>query len=151
MRPRRLVPRVVADDRTNSVLISGDPAQRLRIATWIAHLDTPLENGGDTQVLYLKYADAEELATKLKEQITGVAAAAAGGAAGAAAASAAASADRSVTIWPDKETNALVITAPPKMMRSLTTVIDKLDIRARRCWSRPSSPTSAPPSPPTWA
>ncbi|MFO1504361.1 MAG: type II secretion system secretin GspD [Steroidobacteraceae bacterium] len=121
-----LVPRVVADDRTNSVLISGDPAQRLRIATWIAHLDTPLENGGGTEVVYLKYADAEALAAKLKEQATGVAAAAAGGAAGAAAGGA--SADRSVTIWPHKETNAIVITAPPKMMRSLRTVIDKLDI-----------------------
>lgn len=95
-----LVPRVVADDRTNSVLISGDPAQRLRIATWIAHLDTPLENGGGTEVVYLKYADAEALAAKLKEQATGVAAAAAGGAAGAAAGGA--SADRSVTIWPHK-------------------------------------------------
>ena len=33
-----------------------------------------------------------------------------------------------MTIWPDKQTNAIVITAPPKMMRSLRTVIDKLDI-----------------------
>jgi general secretion pathway protein D len=121
-----LTPRVVADDRTNSVLISGDPAQRLRIATWIAHLDTPLENGTGTDVIYLKYADAEALASKLKEQATGVAVAAAGGAAGAA--GGAAGADRSVTIWPDKQTNAIVITAPPKMMRSLRTVIDKLDI-----------------------
>jgi len=56
-----------------------------------------------------------------------LAAAAAGGAAGAAAGGGAA-ADRSVTIWPDKNTNAIVITAPPKMMRSLRTVIDKLDI-----------------------
>jgi general secretion pathway protein D len=120
------VPRVVADDRTNSVLISGDPSQRLRIATWIAHLDTPLENGGGTEVVYLKYADAEALAAKLKEQATGVAAAAAGGAAGGAVGGAAA--DRSVTIWPDKQTNAIVMTAPPKMMRSLRTVIDKLDI-----------------------
>jgi general secretion pathway protein D len=122
-----LVPRVVADDRTNSVLISGDPSQRLRIATWIAHLDTPLENGGGTEVVYLKYADAEKLAAKLKEQATGIAAAAAGGTGGAAGAGGAA-ADRSITIWPDKQTNAIVITAPPKMMRSLRTVIDKLDI-----------------------
>jgi general secretion pathway protein D len=122
-----LTARVVADDRTNSILISGDPSQRLRIATWIAHLDTPLENGGGTEVVYLKYADAESLAAKLKEQATGVAAAAAGGAGGAAAGGGA-GADRSITIWPDKQTNAIVMTAPPKMMRSLRTVIDKLDI-----------------------
>jgi general secretion pathway protein D len=119
-----LAPRIVADDRTNSILISGDPAQRLRVATWVAHLDTPLENGTGTEVVYLKYADAEGLAAKLKEQATGVATAAAGGAT----ATATVSADRSVTIWPDKQTNAVVITAPPKMMRALRTVIDKLDI-----------------------
>ena len=40
----------------------------------------------DTQVRYLKYADAEKIAPKLKEQITGIAQASqTGGAAGAAA------------------------------------------------------------------
>ena len=33
------------------------------------------------------------------------------------------------TIWADVPTNALVITAPPKLMKSLMLVIDKLDIR----------------------
>jgi general secretion pathway protein D len=37
--------------------------------------------------------------------------------------------DASVTIWADVSTNALIITAPPKIMRSLMAVIDKLDIR----------------------
>jgi general secretion pathway protein D len=41
----------------------------------------------------------------------------------------AASADRSTTIWAEPETNALVITAPAKVMRSLMAVIDKLDVR----------------------
>jgi len=76
--------KVVADDRSNSVLIGGDQSQRLRIRALIAHLDTPLEAGGDTHVRYLRYADAEKIAPKLKEQITGVAQASApGGAAGA--------------------------------------------------------------------
>ena len=118
--------KVVADDRSNSVLVSGERAARLRITALIAHLDTPLDNGGETQVRYLHYADAEKLAPKLKEQISGVTAPA--GAAGAAAGGAA-GADRSTTIWPDKTTNALVITAPPKTMRSLMSIIDKLDIR----------------------
>ncbi|NNF66789.1 MAG: type II secretion system protein GspD, partial [Gammaproteobacteria bacterium] len=61
---------LVADDRTNSVLISGDKNERLRLKTLIVHLDTPLEEGGDTQVIYLHYADADELAGKLKEQAT---------------------------------------------------------------------------------
>lgn len=118
-----LAPRVVADERSNSVLVSGDSAQRLRITALIAHLDTPTENGGDTEVRYLKYASAEKIAPKLKEQMTGVVAAA-----GATGGAAAAAADRSTTIWADTDTNALIITAPPKTMRSLLTIVDKLDI-----------------------
>src|SRR3954468_15831540 len=62
--------RVIADDRSNSVLIGGDKSLRLRIKALVAHLDTPLESGGDTQVRYLQFADAEKIATKLKEQIS---------------------------------------------------------------------------------
>ena len=40
--------KVVADQRTNSVLISGDPAERLRIRALVAELDTPSSAGGDT-------------------------------------------------------------------------------------------------------
>jgi general secretion pathway protein D len=115
--------RLVADERTNSVLIGGEASQRLRLRTLITHLDTPLEAGGDTQVRYLRYADAEKIAAKLKEQ------ALAGGPAQPGQSAAAGGADRSVTIWAEPETNALVITAPPKTMRSLMSVVDRLDIR----------------------
>jgi general secretion pathway protein D len=124
--------RVIADDRSNSVLVGGDKTQRLRIKTLVAHLDTPLDNGGDTQVIYLQFADAEKIATKLKEQISATvaitgAAPAGGGAPGGS--GVAASADRSTTIWAEPETNALVITAPAKVMKALRAVVDKLDIR----------------------
>src|ERR1700726_2318586 len=77
--------KVVADGRSNSVLLGGDQSQRLRVRALVAHLDTPLEAGGDTRVRYLHYANAEKIAPKLKEQITGIAQAAAGtGGAGAA-------------------------------------------------------------------
>jgi general secretion pathway protein D len=69
---------LVADARTNSVLIGGDKSERLRLRALIAHLDTPLEDGGDTQVRYLRYADAEELATKLQQHFTAQAQPAAG-------------------------------------------------------------------------
>ncbi len=120
--------RMVADERTNSVLISGEKSQRLRIKALVAHLDTPLESGGDTQVRYLRFADAEKLAAKLKDQAT-VTAATTQGAPPAAGAAAAAQVDKNITIWAEPETNALVITAPPKVMRALMSVIDKLDIR----------------------
>jgi general secretion pathway protein D len=110
---------VVADDRTNSVLISGDKTDRLRLRTLITHLDTPLEEGGDTQVRYLRYADSEELATKLQSQYQQQSAEEGGSLA-----------ERGdIVIWADQPTNALIITAPPKTMRSMMSVIDKLDIR----------------------
>ena len=117
---------LVADARTNSVLIGGDRADRLRLRTLIAHLDTPLEDGGDTQVRYLRYADSEELATKLQQHFSGQGPAAAG--AGAAPVTSAANADR-ISVWADTQTNALIINAPPKTMRSIMQIVDKLDIR----------------------
>ena len=115
--------RAVADERSNSILLAGDKTQRLRARTLIAYLDTPLVGGGDTRVRYLRYADAEKIAAKLKEQI-GTTGGSAPGAAGASA-----SAERSTTIWADPGTNALVVTAPAKQMNSLMSIVDRLDIR----------------------
>lgn len=112
---------LVADARTNSVLIGGDKSGRLRLRALIAHLDTPLEDGGSTQVRYLRYADAEALAAKLQTHFTQQAAAGGQGAA-------AATGDQ-VSVWADLQNNAIVVNAPPKVMRSLMTIVDKLDIR----------------------
>ena len=117
---------LVADARTNSVLIGGDKSGRLRLRTLIAHLDTPLKDGGDTQVRYLRYADAEDLAGKLQQHFSqqpGQSSQAGSPAAGQRANM------EGISIWADSQTNALVITAPPKTMRSLMGIIDKLDIR----------------------
>jgi general secretion pathway protein D len=121
------------------VLVSGEQSQRLRFRTLVAHLDTPLEAGGDTQVRYLRYADAEKLAAKLKEQ-TGAVVAQAGGAP-AAQAQATGGVDKSITIWADPDNNALVMTAPPKAMRSLMSwwtgsMCAAPRSSSRPCWSR---------------
>ena len=122
--------KVVADERSNTVLIGGQEAQRLRIRALIAHLDTPLGGGGDTRVRYLHYANAEKLAPKLKEQITGIAQATTGvGAAAAPAANPQLAAEKNAMVWADPTNNALVITAPPKIMRAVMDIVDKLDIR----------------------
>ncbi len=57
---------LVADERTNSILISGDRAARVRTRGLIAHLDTPIESGGNTRVVYLKYANAEDMVSILQ-------------------------------------------------------------------------------------
>jgi general secretion pathway protein D len=120
--------KVVADERSNSVLISGDQSQRLRIRALVAHLDTPLKAGGDTQVRYLHYADAEKVAPKLKEYITGIAQGTPGGTGGAQG-TPQAQAEKNAIVLSDPATNSLIIMAPPKIMRALTEVVDKLDIR----------------------
>jgi general secretion pathway protein D len=130
--------KIVADERTNSVLISGERSLRLKAKALVLDLDTPRRGGaGDTEVRYLLYADAEKLADKLKGQASATAKAQGGPANGAAPPAAAgggggggtSNVDASVTIWADVPTNALIMTAPPKIMKNLMAVIDKLDIR----------------------
>lgn len=53
--------RFAADERTNSILLSGDSAVRLRMRGLISNLDTPVESGGNTRVIYLRYANAADL------------------------------------------------------------------------------------------
>lgn len=116
--------KLVADTRTNSILLSGDRSDRLRIRALIARLDLPTETG-NTQVIYLHYAKAKDLATELKGYISDLQKQSGKGAAP----SAGGASEPSVSVIPDKRTNALIITAPPKAMRSIQEVIAKLDIR----------------------
>jgi general secretion pathway protein D len=120
---------VIADARTNSILLSGPSATRLRFRALITHLDTPTAQGGNTQVRYLNYADAEDLATKLQAQF---------GAAGSSGAvrpatpggeGAAGPANSGpVTIWADAGTNALVINAPERVRQDMMAVVNQIDI-----------------------
>lgn len=117
---------LVADERTNSILISGDKAERLSIRALITHLDTPLESTGNTHVVYLRYAKAKDLVAVL----TGVSESIEKEQQGGGKAPAAPTAGRSpVTIQAHEDTNSLVITAPPDLMKSLQGVISQLDIR----------------------
>ena len=121
-------PRVFADSRTNSILLAGAKNARLKLRALIAHLDTPLENGGDTQVIYLRNANAKDLVPILQgvaATLTGIApptALKAGEAAGPASASTA-------TIQAHEQTNSLIISAPPAVFRSLASVVRQLDVR----------------------
>lgn len=118
---------IVADDRTNSVLLGGDKSERLRLRAIITHMDIPLELAGNTQVVYLRYASAVDLVKVLTDVSKTIVKTAAGKpATGAAAATASAS---DINIQADENTNALIINAPPGVMRSLRSVVNQLDIR----------------------
>ncbi len=114
-------PKIIADVRTNSVLLSGEPSTRLRLKAIIAHLDTPLEASGNTRVIYLRYANAKDLATVLSAVSASL-----GADPGKAPPQAAAG---KINIQADENTNALIINAPPDVMRDLESVVRKLDVR----------------------
>ena len=123
--PTFLIPKIVADDRTNSVIVSGESIARKRIADLVARLDSELESSGNTRVYYLKYAKAEELVKVLK----GVSESIEAETKGSSKSSGSRSNTREVSINSHDDTNTLVITAQPDMIRSLESVIRQLDIR----------------------
>jgi len=114
---------MVADERTNSILLGGELSERITLRALITHLDTPAETLGNTHVVYLRYAKAKDLVPVL----TGVAESQVKDAQGKAAA--APKNQGTFQIQADESTNALVITASPDVFRSLRSVINKLDIR----------------------
>jgi general secretion pathway protein D len=122
---------VIADERSNSVLIGGDKSERQKLLDIISQLDVPLGEDGATQVVYLSYASAENLAPILEgyaqqadtqgaPKAAGQAAAPSGGGGGF---------DGKTRVIADKDTNALVITGSPKAIKAIRNVIAQLDIR----------------------
>jgi len=119
--------RIFADTRTNSVLISGAKAGRLKLRALVAHLDSPIENGGDTQVIFLRYANAKDLVPILQgiaSTLTGIAPPTASKNGGGEIAGAS-----PATIQAHEQNNALIISAPPAIFRSLAAVVRQLDVR----------------------
>ena len=115
---------LVADARTNSVLISADELERARMTQLIRYLDTPLEQSGNVKVIYLEYAKAEDIAEVLTKVMQNIGRVDAGEAGRAQRAS-----ETSATIEADANTNALIITAPTDKMAALEAVVARLDIR----------------------
>ena len=115
---------LVADKRTNSVVVTADELSIERIKGLIDYLDIPLEQSGNVRVMYLEYADATEVAevltrvmqnlSRLDDEATGR--------------NRSASASKS-TIEADAGTNSLIITADTDEMAALEAVIARLDIR----------------------
>ena len=115
---------LVADKRTNSVVVTADELSIERIKSLIDYLDIPLEQSGNVRVMYLEYADATEVAevltrvmqnlSRLDDEATGR--------------NRSANASKS-TIEADAGTNSLIITADTDEMAALEAVIARLDIR----------------------
>ncbi len=108
---------VIADPRTNTLIITGDKAARLKMRALVSHLDTPLEDGGSSNVIYLQYANAANLVPILEQTVsTGSGEAE----------------TKSANIQAHEGTNSLIITGSPAVVRALMPVIRQLDIRRRQ-------------------
>lgn len=114
-----------ADERTNSILLSGEKSSRLKYRAIISDLDSPVQSSGNTHVVYLRYADAKNIAAILNNVGQDVVKAEAKNSGNAGSGAKA----ETVSIQADETSNALVITAPASVYPSLRSVIQQLDIR----------------------
>ena len=122
--PEFLQPKLVADDRTNAILISGDPKVRERLKRLIKQLDVEMATKGNNRVIYLKYAKAEDLVDVLKGVSDNLQAEKQSGQ------KSGQGAQRGeVMISAHPQTNSLIVTAPQDIMKALEDVIAQLDIR----------------------
>ncbi len=120
--PGSMVANVVADERTNAVLVSGEPNSRQRIIAMIKQLDRQQAVQGNTKVIYLKYAKAADLV----EVLTGISSSLQSDKQSA---RPVAAIDKNIIIKAHGQTNALIVTAAPDVMNDLERVIAQLDIR----------------------
>lgn len=137
-----IAPKMIADSRTNSLVVIATPGDMAAVEDLIAKLDVPTPEGrGQIHVYYLAHANAEELAQVLTAQATDISrttttAAAAPGQQGRppqagrrAPPTQSGTGPLGITITADKPTNSLVITAPPEAYTVIREIIEKLDIR----------------------
>ena len=129
--PEFLIPKIVADERTNSVIVSGELQARQRVSDIVKRLDAEQESQGNTRVYYLKYAKAEDI-VKVLQGVSNSMVAAANSAQSQQAAQGGSSSrgsNREVSIEAHTESNSVIVTAQPDMLRNLEEVIRQVDIR----------------------
>lgn len=114
---------IVADERTNTVLVSGDSTMQEYVRGLIYQLDQEKVSQGNTKVIRLSYAKA----LSLVEVLSGISANLQNDKK--TPSNASISVMKNVVIKADEQTNALIISAAPDMMRELEQVIEQLDVR----------------------
>ena len=110
-------PRVLPDERTNSLIVIATEQDAQTIAGLVRQLDIERPAGTDgVHVVYLKNADANEVSRSLERALTSMKLAGA------------VQPTPQIQITPDASTNALVIVAPPSDFDVISQIIEKLDI-----------------------
>lgn len=142
-----VVQKVVADERTNSLIVLGSERGIEQVRRFIEQMDVPVEGGGgQIHVYYLQNVKAEDISQTLASLTSGTKSKSGAGFGGvppgaipAGAAPAAPGAPTTATllggevkITADAPTNSLVIQASPRDFDVLKSIIRKLDIRRRQ-------------------
>lgn len=112
---------VVADERTNRLIVKGEKSARKRIMELVAKLDVPSTSAGTIQVIKLNHANAKDVADILKGLMDGKQASAKGKGKD--------SPSSALSIFPDEALNALVVRAEPSVISEIRNVVGLLDVR----------------------
>ncbi len=119
------IAKILADDRSNSVVVIGTEHAYMRILEFIKRLDVPHSGEGEIHVLLLQHADAVELSKTLNEIVTG--AASQTGATPKTGTAPLTIFESGVKVSADKATNSIVVTSSLRDFANLRMVIDQLD------------------------
>ncbi|WP_082191540.1 type II secretion system secretin GspD [Cellvibrio sp. pealriver] len=114
-------PVIVADKRTNAVVISADDLSRQRLKLLVDDLDRPQSKNSNVRVEYLQYAKAEDVAKVLSGMIQSLGQGKA--------AEGAAPNSNPPAVQADEATNSVLITADVDTMDTMLSIIESLDIR----------------------
>ncbi|WP_163834580.1 type II secretion system secretin GspD [Spartinivicinus ruber] len=110
---------IIADERTNRLIVTGKPSFRSQVKRMARSMDIEADSASSTRVIHLRHADAKNLAEALSEL------------------------SKSLTIQSgkdkkdakqsiikaDESQNALIIAAEPEMIRELENIVRQLDVR----------------------
>tara|TARA_R100000306_G_scaffold62565_2_gene73643 strand:- start:17970 stop:20138 length:2169 start_codon:yes stop_codon:yes gene_type:complete len=120
---------VVADERSNRLIVKGDDVFRDKVRDLVAKLDQPAAVSGATKVINLRNADAEKLAELLKGIMGDIEKNVSKGGEGGAPGGGGGSQSTKVSIYADEGLNALVVRAEPSMMTEIEAIVEQLDVR----------------------
>ena len=127
--------RVIADERTNTLVLLGDPQRRLAYRNMIRQLDVEGDEG-NTQVHYLRYAKAEDVAEVLRGIAEGrdtengaVGSSSSTGSSSGSSGYGFGNRESRVRIQAHESTNSVVVHGPAELSREMAQIIRQLDIR----------------------
>ncbi|MBU6154029.1 MAG: type II secretion system secretin GspD [Bdellovibrionales bacterium] len=134
-----LINNIIADERTNTLIVHANPKGVEQVRALISRLDRKMPQalgGGKVHVVYLQFAEAEEMAKTLKDLSQSSRTGGGGpgfnpgGSSGGLGINPNEGAlfEGQIRISPDKTTNSLVITSSPNDFGTIQRVINKLDI-----------------------